>query len=699
MNQETILLDKKKKSEPFVPRQKAPKKKRGLFVGFLLVAIVAVSAVLFFRLGLGKEEAASGSTYSVTRDDLLISVIESGSLKAKRSVEIKSRVEGSATIISIVPEGTFVKEGDNLVTLDSADLTERCTQQEISYESAKASWVQAQESKKIQESQNKSDINAGKLDVEFAVKNQNKYIEGDWPQQLRNLTSAITIADEQKKRAKEKVKWTEELAKKGFVGSEELEGDRLALKQREIDLEKSQEQKRLAIEYDNPMELRTLETNLEEAKQELTRTEARAASQMAQEEANLKSKQAQYLLQKERFEKLKEQIANSAIKAPQDGLVVYGSGSSGGGRRMGRSENDMIEEGVTVRNRQTIITLPDVSLMEVETKVHESSRALVETGQEALVTVDAFPDLRFHGKVTKVAILADSQSRWLNPDLKIYRTNITLDDGNDKLKPGMSAKVEIIINRLKDVIYVPIQSVYRRGGSEVCYVSDGGAIEVRPVIAGLHNDSFVEIKKGLEEGEQVLLYQPAIGESTDEEEEEEKKKGEEMDKGKEGDEGMDEGRERGGRRGERGDRQPGSFEGMGRRGERGDRQPGSSGGRGRRGGMGNMPFSSEMMDKARNMSFEERTEYFKKLQEEGKLGSSPFNRGGDRGGSEGMGSRGGRRGSRRGEGRRPSRGERGERGESEEGGTEDLKGKDVFTPMKKGEGEKGKTPEKGSEKE
>jgi HlyD family secretion protein len=452
-------------------------------------------------------------------------VIEGGNLKAQKSVEIECEVEGRATLVSLIPEGTFVKEGELLVELDSSDLEERYTQQEITYNSAEAAFVQAKESLEIQKNQNLSDISAAELNVLFAQKELDKYKEGDWPQTLRTMEDDIKLAEEERKLAQNRLKWTEELHTKGYVTSDELEADRLTLQRREINLEQAKEQKRISEVYDYPMEIKRLDSDVEESMREQERIKRRAASQLAQEEANLKSREAQFKLQKERFDKLKEQVEKCTIRAPQGGLVVYGE--QGGDHRWGRGDSERVEEGAEVRFRQTLITLPDVSIMMVDTKVHESSVDQVEVGLDARVTVDAFPDLQFHGTVTKVAILPDSQSRWLNPDLKVYSTEVTLEDGSDKLKPGMSAKVEIIVERLEDAVHVPIQSVYRRGGREVCYqVTSDGDIEVRPVEVGFNNDEFVEILNGLTAGDQVLLYAPSIGEDVEEEVEEADERGE-----------------------------------------------------------------------------------------------------------------------------------------------------------------------------
>lgn len=671
MKEETILLNRKKKSEIPQPVPKGAKGKKMAVRGALAaVVVVIVGAVLLLGLSGKKEEFAQGSTYMVTRADLPITVIEAGSLKAKRSVEIESQVEGQATIIKIIPEGTFVKKGDVLVELDSADLEERRTQQEISYEGANASLISARENLEIQKKQNESDIMAGVLKVEFAEKDLKKYLEGDWPQEIRKMENTIKLAEEELKRATDRLEWTKKLFEKGFVTQNDKEADELAVIRRGIDLEQAKRQKELAEAYDRPMMERKLKADLEEANLALERIRRRADSEIAQRDADLRSKDAQFKLQEERFKKIKEQIENCVIKAPQDGLVVYGSGSEGG-MRFGRSESEIIEEGATVRYRQTIITLPDVSLMQVETKVHESSIDKVELGQEALVTVDAFPDLRLHGKVTKVAILPDSQSRWLNPDLKIYSTDITLDDGNEKLKPGMSAKVEIVIDRLKNVFFVPIQSVYRKGGKEVCYVLSSSGIEARPITVGLNNETFVEVKEGLKEGEQVLLYPPAaMGEAAAEEEGEQEREGaEEVEEKEEGEEREGE-REGGERRGERGEE---NREGLPRSFEEREKREGAQ----------SSPFSREMLEKLKNMSPEERIEFFNKNKEE--LQRSFFqNRGESDRDPERMNRQ---RGEPFGEGRR--------RRPSREGGEGGSDGKEIFSPVKgKEEGEK-----RGSEKE
>jgi multidrug efflux pump subunit AcrA (membrane-fusion protein) len=144
--------------------------------------------------------------------------------------------------------------------------------------------------------------------------------------------------------------------------------------------------------------------------------------------------------------------------------------------------------------------------MKVEVKIHETWIDKIEPNQPAEITIEAFPDKTFTGRVLKKAPLADAEN-WLNPDLKVYATDIAIDGTHDALKTGMTGKVTVIIDKLQDVLYVPIQSVVTVEDKKICYVA-GSPAQKREVETGLFNDNFVEIKSGLAEGEKVLLNPP-----------------------------------------------------------------------------------------------------------------------------------------------------------------------------------------------
>jgi multidrug efflux pump subunit AcrA (membrane-fusion protein) len=169
---------------------------------------------------------------------------------------------------------------------------------------------------------------------------------------------------------------------------------------------------------------------------------------------------------------------------------------------------ERIREGASVRERQSIITIPDMTKMSVRVKIHESYIKKVKKGQKAKITVDAFPDKILDGEVTQVGVLPDSQNMWMNPDMKVYLTTITINGTQDWLKPGMSAKVEILVSRLEDVLFVPVQAISAIDDKQYCYLPGGRKPERRLVEVGDFNDDFIEIKNGLKEGDVVLLRHP-----------------------------------------------------------------------------------------------------------------------------------------------------------------------------------------------
>jgi RND family efflux transporter MFP subunit len=205
----------------------------------------------------------------------------------------------------------------------------------------------------------------------------------------------------------------------------------------------------------------------------------------------------------ERLERYTEQLEKCKIYAPQDGMVAYHI------ERSRRGGSTSIAEGVAVRERQPLLTIPDLKRMQVRTAVHESVVDQVRAGQRATVRMDAYPEKVYEATVDSVAVLPDPGG-WMSSDTKVYETVITIDDDVDGLKPGMTAVVELHIDYLTDVLCVPVQALVQRGDLTWCYTMSGGSIEQRFVEQGRSNDKFIEIREGLSQGDTVVLNPSAV---------------------------------------------------------------------------------------------------------------------------------------------------------------------------------------------
>jgi HlyD family secretion protein len=474
-------------------------RQRPVVSGLIGLAIIAVLIGVFTH---SKPPPQALSFYEAKSGDFLVSVVEGGTLEAVNEISIRSEVEGIARIIFIVPEGSYVKKDDLLVELDSASSEDAVNQQQINVEKAQFALVQSEQQLEIQKSVVESEIAAATLRVEFADSDLEKFNKGEAVQAQRNAQIEITNVLETLQIAQERLDWSEKLYKQGFETKGNLDKDRLTVSETRLKLEQTQKALWMVDTFDNPKRKRALESALQEAKENLERVKLQDERKLAQYKADVESQKKTLELNQAKLDRDKKQLLATKIYAPAEGLVVYGS--AGGGHF---SSESMIEEGAVVRNRQEIIKLPDVSEMKLQVKIHESHINQIRLGQPAFVVLDSMPDERFQGKVNRVAPLPDSQSRWGNPDLKVYATEIVVTDKLPDIKPGVSARAEIIITNLTDVVSVPIQAITTRKGKQVVFLASAPEQPV-PVTVGLYNTKFIEVTSGLKAGDQVLLAPP-----------------------------------------------------------------------------------------------------------------------------------------------------------------------------------------------
>ena len=450
-------------------------------------------------------DPAASYTVEATRGPLVISIVETGTIKAAEQSVIKSLIEGSATIIDLVPEGTHVKEGDLLVTFDVSTLENDKLTGEIAVRNDESDLVQAQEELAVALNQAKADISAAELEYRFAVEDHKKYLQGDFPKELKEAENEITIADEELRRSTEQRKGSERLYEAGFISLTELEADRLSERKNQLTLDVAKQARDLLAGWTHRRKIDEFESDIEQKEMALERAKRKAAADIAQAEARLASQEANLRREQQRLDNINKQIAGGQLFAPSDGMVVYATSGRGGWR----GNEEPLMAGQSVRERQELINLPTERDRIAEISIHESSLDKISTGMRARITVDAMPGKTFWGTVETIAPLPDASVSFFNPDLKVYPTQIRIKGDDLDLRTGMSCRAEIVIDRFDDAVSVPVQSVVRIGGEQCVFiVDDNGQLEQRKVITGLDDNSRVVIAEGLEEGERVTLTPP-----------------------------------------------------------------------------------------------------------------------------------------------------------------------------------------------
>lgn len=443
----------------------------------LLAAALAVTALGL--PGLGKpfrpwsaffaSRASDVITYPVKSASLPVVVNEKGSLESSKNEDAYCQVEGQTTIIKIVAEGTRVKKGDLVCELDSASLGDQLTTQMITTQGAEAAYKNAKLTRDV---------------AEIAV---TEYAEGIFKQDMETALGDIALAESDRKRAEDRLEWSDRMLQKGYLSPGQNLSERLALQRSIFAFKQAMTKKNVLVKYTKDKTITELKSEVEKAR------------------SDEKAKEATWDLEKKKEEKLRRQIRNCKITAPNDGLVVYANDPN----RFGGQQTPQIEEGATVRERQKIFSLPDITRMQVNTKVHESMIDRITPGLRARIKVDAFPDTTLIGVVEDIAPLPDPSS-FFSSDVKVYTTHVAIEKGLAGLRPGMTAQVEILVTQLDDVLSVPVTAVLQFKNKDHLAVKSATGFDWRDVTLGISNDRLVEVKSGLKSGDLVALNAIAL---------------------------------------------------------------------------------------------------------------------------------------------------------------------------------------------
>tara|TARA_R110002096_G_scaffold173781_2_gene348081 strand:- start:256007 stop:257599 length:1593 start_codon:yes stop_codon:yes gene_type:complete len=469
-----------------------------------VVVIGGIAAAVMMGGSDGSNRPNEALLYTVERGPLTINLTETGTIKSRDQHIVKSQVEGRTSIIYVIDEGAVVKKGDLLIELDSSSLQDRLVDQQIQVENTEANYVSSQENLEVTRIQNQSNIASAELENQFAIEDKVKYLDGEWPKLLMKADADVTLADEDFRRATDEFVWSQKLYNEKYLSETEFRADELSKKRAELQLALAREDLKLLKEFTHIRKLTELESEITQKELALERVKRESSSNLVQAEARLRANGAERTRQTLRLEKIEDQISKTKMFAPANGMVVYATSS----QFSWRGDTEPLDEGQEVYERQELIHLPTADSMMVSIQIHETALGKVQLNQIAQITIDALPGQNFTGRVTKIAPLPDATSVFMNPDLKVYDTQIMIDGIHPSLRTGMSCKASINIEVYDNAMSVPIQAVVGHNNETVVYVSSGNQVTPKVVETGLDNNTVVHIISGLDDGDRVLLTPP-----------------------------------------------------------------------------------------------------------------------------------------------------------------------------------------------
>ncbi|MCX6352168.1 MAG: efflux RND transporter periplasmic adaptor subunit [Bacteroidetes bacterium] len=367
----------------------------------------------------------------VKQGEFQIAVTTTGELQALNSEDIKGpaglRQAGvwNVKITDLIAEGTVVKEGDYVATLDRSEISNKL-----------------------------KDLNTELSKIE----SQYTQTRLDTTLELRKLR-------------------------------DELLNLKFGVEEKELILKQSK--------YEPPATIRQAEIEVEKAKRTWAQEQKNYILKTQQTQAKMQEIAATLSQQKSKYDQMSKLLDEFVINAPKSGMLIYKKNWNGQKLKVGSSIGAW---------DPTVATLPDLSVMVTQTYVNEVDISKVKMGQAVVIGVDAFPDKKYHGKVTSVANIGEQLP---NNDAKVFEVMIQLEEQDTLLRPAMTTSSTIIIQTVKNAVHIPLDALHGSDTLNYVFKDDGGSIIKQEVVVGGAGSDDAWIQVGLKKNEIVYLNTPA----------------------------------------------------------------------------------------------------------------------------------------------------------------------------------------------
>ncbi|MBL8068138.1 MAG: efflux RND transporter periplasmic adaptor subunit [Armatimonadetes bacterium] len=535
--------------------------KIALFILIPLIIVVAFGAMAVSGSKLAQkkvlDDLVKSSVQKVSRGDVAIKVVETGSLEALSTVEVKSQVGGRVARL-LVDEGDYVEKGQLVAVIDPQQTELQVQQSRAQLDGANSSVRQIDvqiaqrrvtaktnlEKAKIRVKQLELELNAqptltnasirsAQTALESAQKSYDLLVKVTQPNQRTSSETARQDAQNNVNQAQLEADRQQGLYAKGYVSKREVEQADLSLELAKTKLRQAGEALQ-RLDNEQRLERERAQKQIDQAQADLDRAKANsfvdqtkkqdyqtAVQNLRDAEAALKDVDA--LVEQRRGSKasvaqiessLNENLrllGETEVRAPISGVVTKRYVQMG----------ELVNALSTFSAGSPIVKIEDRSKMIVKLEINEIDVARLLTDMEAEITVDALPDSTFTGRVTKISPAQIENAAGVGGDPVVkYAVEVTLDRVEPKLKSGMSAKCDITPSQRKDVLRLPLAFVGMENGQSYVMLYDPKEVPKadpkkpleKPQLKGIRKDievglkdqAFIEIRGGLKEGDQVV---------------------------------------------------------------------------------------------------------------------------------------------------------------------------------------------------
>lgn len=464
-------------------------------------AVVAAALLLPVVPALAAREPPPLTATAAPRD-LAATVRVVGRLEAVRSTVVSSGVRGDrGKIVWIVGDGVRVGAGEVLARLDPTPFDQEVSRLEaklLEQEALVEANVQLAEWEKAQAER---DLEKAAFDLKIAQLDRERLERGDGPLELGRLEGLAAEARERLGKLEAYVADLERLAERGWANPAEIENARREAAEAGREHEQARRQHENYRDFVLPALLRKERARVVQAGIDAEQVQKALGFKIGKAMAAVRQARQELEGTRAALAAARAELEGTVIRAPTPGMAVLREDFQGEARGRPRV-GDQVWQG------QPLIYLPDLSRMEVRALVREVDLSKVAVGEAASVRVDAYPDLRLSGTVTRIGAMAEPAAHGDAGPENFFLVAVALDGEEPRLRPGMTARVEVRHAEARGALAVPAQAIFRERGREVCFVRNGSRFAERTVEVGLRTEDWAQVTAGLSPGDEVALSRP-----------------------------------------------------------------------------------------------------------------------------------------------------------------------------------------------
>jgi HlyD family secretion protein len=420
-----------------------------------------------------------------------------GTLSPARSDSYGATVPGvELKILWLVEEGSLVSAGDRLIQFDPAPFQKdldaaRARARELATEVEQARLALAALRLK-----STAEVQEARTSTVSSERDLSALVNTNAPLTARESEHDVAQKERSLEEAQEKLSGLEPFVQKGYISQEEYRTARSRRDQAAADLELARARHAALVRQTNPDRIRSKieETAKDKAHLELLRERSRVS--IAQAETAVRLSTIRLEEANRQIAEAEKRMALCTVTARAPGLAVHSEVFDRTGERRKTRVGDSVWGG------STVVTLPDLSRMIVQGRVPESEIHHLSPGQPVVVRLDAFPDRTLTGVLRQIGSVGASEKN----ESRSFPVTVWLDQSDSRFRPGMVARCSIRGARTANALYVPIEAVHNDDHGSFAWVSSPfGKPTRRPIVVGVSTSQFVEVRRGLREGERVRI--------------------------------------------------------------------------------------------------------------------------------------------------------------------------------------------------